>query len=363
VGDYSRYEGTEESTYLHLSFKPRKIRATEDPKNIPIRANRSVQVYFSTLKKSNGEPSKKTYYALMTAARRFLEFHRIKATDHALDDLIDAKVRNPNDPTAEQMISLFRAKFGDQATCPILGLYHRNFADVKIHISIKSGKKTIPLTEPQLLSIYNDSALSEEHRLLIDSMAYSGERIAAIGLTTPKEIHFIEGTNSALIEIEACLNKTDISHPSIVPRDLAERILENVQVRGYSNLFPNHKSLFQHITWVARERHSVRFTSHYLRKRFQTIGETTSADDMSPNEWTILMGDKPKFGHIPDIYSLIEQHKIVDDYEQFLAPRLKLGERFTKPESTNQKLERENIELRERLDRLLSIIEGKLKVV
>ncbi len=79
-------------------------------------------------------------------------FSRNQATDHALDDLTDAKVRDPNDPTAERMVSLFRLRYGDQVTCPILGLYHRNFADARIHISIKSGKRTIPLSEPQLLA-------------------------------------------------------------------------------------------------------------------------------------------------------------------------------------------------------------------
>lgn len=80
---------------------------------------------------------------------------------------------------------------------------------------------------------------------------------------------------------------------------------------------------------------------------------------MSPNEWTILMGDKPKFGHIPDIYSLMGQQKIIEDYEQFLAPRLKLGRRQVKSESTAQRLERENLELRTRLDKLLSLLEAR----
>lgn len=360
MGDYSGYGRADDSTYLHLSFKPRRKRTTEDPRNIPIRANRCVQVYFSTLKKSNGEPSKKTYYALMTAVRRFLEFHGVRVTDHALDNLIDAKVQNPNDPTAERMISLFRARYGDQAACPILGLYHRNFADVKMHISIKSARKTIPISEPQLIAIYNDPALSEEHRLLIDTMAYSGERIGAIGLSRLQNVHFVEGTNSAAIEIEGWLNKTDTNHPTLITKELAERVLENARVRGYNTLFPNYTSLFQHITKVARESHTVRFTSHYLRKRFQTVGETTSADDMSPNEWTMLMGDRQKFGHIPDIYSLIEQRKVVDDYEQFLEPRLKLGKKHTRTESWNQKLERDNAELKARLDRLLRLLESSL---
>jgi len=104
----------------------------------------------------------------------------------------------------------------------------------------------------------------------------------------------------------------------------------------------------------------VRFTSHYLRKRFQTIGETTSADDMSPNEWTILMGDRPRFGHIPDVYSLIEQKTIIEDYERYLAPRLKLGESQSRIESRAIQLGRENEELKERLERLISLLEGKM---
>ncbi|HUI24242.1 MAG TPA: hypothetical protein VLY82_07635, partial [Nitrososphaerales archaeon] len=184
----TQHRGIEETSYRHIFFRPRKKRTHENPRNIAIRSNRCVQIYFSTLRKSNGEPSRKTYYALMTAVRRFLDFHGIEATDHALDDLIEAKVRNPFDMIAERMISLFRAKYGDQATCPLLGLYHRNFAEVRIHISIKSSGKTIPLSEPQLLAIYNDPRLSKEHRLLIDLMAYSGERIAALGMTPLRNV-------------------------------------------------------------------------------------------------------------------------------------------------------------------------------
>jgi hypothetical protein len=360
VSKITKHRSTEDSSYLHLYFKPRKIRAVEDPRNRPIRENKCVQVYFSTLKKSNGEPSKKTYYAFMTAARRFLEFHEIEATDHALDDLIEAKVNNPNDPTAERMVSLFRAKYGDQATCPILGLYHRNFADVKMHISIKSGGKTIPISEPQVLAIYNDPRLSEEHRLLIDLVAYSGERITAVGMTETKNVHLVEGTGSTLLDVEGWLNKTDTNHPSIVPKELAERILENAQSHGYKTLFPNFRSLFQHITKVARENHSVRFTSHYLRKRFQTIGETTNADDMSPNKWTMLMGDRPQVGHIPSIYSLMEDHETIKEYEEYLAPRLKLGERKTRTESKEARLERKIEELMEQNARLLDLLSKKL---
>jgi hypothetical protein len=361
VSHRTQYEGTQDSTYTHLYFKPRRIRAHEDPRNAPIRANRCVQVYFSTLRKSNGEPSKKTYYGFMTAARQFLEFHRLEATDHVLDDLIEAKVRNPNDTTAERMVSLFRAKCGDQVACAILGLYHRNFADVKMHISIKSNGKTVPLSEPQLLAIYSDSKLSEEHRLIIDLMAFAGERISALSMTEPKNVYLVEGTQSALLDIEAHLNKMDTGHPCIIPKELAERILENIQTHQYQTLFPNYRSLFQHITRVAKESHSVRFTSHYLRKRFQTIGSSTNANDMSPNKWASLMGDAPSVGHLPTIYELIDNKETIEQYEEFLEPRLKLGERQNKTESKDLKLQRRIDELIEQNSKLVDLISKTLK--
>src|SRR5208283_3363343 len=103
----------------------------------------------------------------------------------------------------------------------------------KVHVRITSNHRTIPLTEPQLLAIYNDPRLSDEHRLIIDLMAFAGERINALSMTEPKNIHLVEGTDSALIDIEAHLNKTDTGHPCIVPKELAERVMENGKAHGY----------------------------------------------------------------------------------------------------------------------------------
>ncbi|MGD0477756.1 MAG: hypothetical protein ABSB29_06295 [Nitrososphaerales archaeon] len=171
---------TEDSAYLHLHFKPRQIRHVyEDPRNDAIRANQCVQVYLSSLRKSNGQPSRNTYSQLLSATRRYLEFHGIEATNHALDDLISGKVNSPTDMNSERMVRLFQARWGDHMTSLIVGLYHRNFADLRIHVRVTSNHQTIPISEPILLAIYNDEELAEEHRLIIDLMAFAGERINA----------------------------------------------------------------------------------------------------------------------------------------------------------------------------------------
>ncbi len=352
---------TEDPAYLHLHFKPRQIRhVCEDPRNDAIRANQCVQIYLSSLRKSNGEPSRNTYRQLLSAARRYLEFNRTEATDHALDDLIAAKVNNPSDMNPERMVRLFQASWGNHMASLIVGLYHRNFADLKIHVRVTSNHQTIPISEPILLAIYNDEELAEEHRLIIDLMAYAGERINALAYTEPRNVHLVEGTRSALVEILAFRNKMDRGHVCIIPKELAERVLENAQRNGYSVLFPNYRSLFQTITELAKRKYSVRLTSHYLRKRFQTIGSSTNANDMSPNKWASLMGDAPSVGHLPSIYELMENKETTEQYEEFLAPRLKLGERMTRTTSRLTKLEQENAELKSRLDRLLSLVEDRL---
>lgn len=351
---------TEDNAYLHLHSRPRQIRHVyEDPRNDAIRANQCVQIYLLSLRKSNGEPSKNTYSQLLSAARRYLEFQRIEVTNHALDDLIAAKVNNPADMNPERIVRLFQARWGNHMASLIVGLYHRNFADLKIHVRVTSNHQTIPISEPVLLAIYNDEELAEEHRLIIDLMAYAGERINALAYTEPRNVHLIEGTNSALIEIPAFRNKMDRGHVSIIPKELAERILENAQRNRYTVIFPNYRSLFQTITRLAKRKY-VCLTSHYLRKRFQTVGSSTNANDMSPNKWASLMGDAPSVGHLPTIYELMENKETIEQYEEFLAPRLKLGERMARVASKLAELKQENAELKSRLDRLLKLIEEKL---
>ena len=61
------------------------------------------------------------------------------------------------------------------------------------------------------------------------------------------------------------------------------------------------------------------------------------------------MREKPKVGHMPDIYSLTVSTQIIEEYETYLTPRLALG--TTIPPQTNQleELRRENAELKAQL--------------
>lgn len=269
-------------------------------------------------------------------------------------------MNNPTDMNPERMVRLFQAKWGNHNASLIVGLYHRNFADLKMHVRVTSNHQTIPISEPILLAIYNDEELAEEHRLIMDLMAHAGERINALAYTEPRNVHLVGGTNSALIEIPAFRNKMDRGHVSIIPKELAERILENAQRNGYTVLFPNYRSLFQTITRLAKRKYSVRLTSHYLRKRFQTIGSSTNANDMSPNKWASLMGDAPSVGHLPRVYELMENKETIEQFEEFLAPRLKLGERNSRTRPKETELEKRIEELMEQNARLLDLLNSRL---
>jgi hypothetical protein len=55
---------------------------------------------------------------------------------------------------------------------------------------------------------------------------------------------------------------------------------------------------------------------------------------------------------------MIEQQKMVEEYERLLAPRLKLGEKHSRIEFGPLRIERMNIELKTRLKRLLSLLKA-----
>jgi len=57
----------------------------------------------------------------------------------------------------------------------------------------------------------------------------------------------------------------------------------------------------------------------------------------------------------------MENKESIEQYEEFLAPRLALGQRQARTESKTRRLVQENIELKSRLDKLLRLIEAKLE--
>jgi hypothetical protein len=72
------------------------------------------------------------------------------------------------------------------------------------------------------------------------------------------------------------------------------------------------------------------------------------------------MGSTPTFGHIPTIYSLLDDREFIKEYEEHILPRLTLGETRTTPSET-EKLQRENQELKEQLLKLTKLLTEKIQ--
>lgn len=364
------------SAQRHLPWTARPHARQRQTKNAKAEAilaqDLAIQSYIADLTTESKPLSADNQRKIYASCYHFLEFIGAKVTTHAIYDMVQRKEANPNDTTVEKYLRIFKMQPNTHThsiyTATVLGIFRRNFAPLKMHIHVQSNRKTLPISEPILLAIRNDPELSEEHRFAIDLMAYAGERLTALNKTPLAEIHLVENTKSALIDIPAALSKTGNNHPSVIPKQLAEAMIQNAQQYGYDCLLPNAKSIWARITQLAKTKHNVRLTSKYFRHRFQTVGSHTNANDMSPNEWTVLMGDRPKVGHLPDIYELMADTSLIHRYEQFLAPRLALSSdpintTNSRQESEIELLKEQIAELTEQnrnLTRLLSRIAQKI---
>ena len=90
-------------------------------------------------------------------------------------------------------------------------------------------------------------------------------------MTPPQDMSLIEGTRTAIIGVSSERNKTATEHPTAITRELAERLLQRAQEYEYPVILPNYDSLFLSITILSERKYGIRLTSHYLRKRFETI--------------------------------------------------------------------------------------------
>ena len=239
----------------------------------------------------------------------------------------------------------------------VCGIFRRNFVPLNIHVHVASDHQTTPIGEPTLLSIYHDCEQREKDA--IDLMAFGAERVKALGMLPLTGVRLIENSKVAILDIPAHLAKTGNRHPSIIPRELAERLLQNAQTNGYDTLLPNHHSVWRRITELAESTYHVRLTSHYFRKRFETRCEKISSNQVNPNHWVILMGSTPTVGHIPTIYSLLDDREFIEEYEKHILPRLTLGEAAITVSETEQ-LRKENSELKEQLFKLSKLLTEKL---
>lgn len=296
----------------------------------------------------------------LTAVRRFLVRLGKPTSTTAAQELIDFKRNNPRDTSFERQLKLWKAESNNSATdndiSHILGIFRRNFAPLEIHIHVSTNAKTIPISEPTLRAIRLDNDLTPDERDAIDLMAYGAERRRALNMLPLTNVHLVENSNVALLDIPAQLAKNGLNHPSIIPKELAERLLDKATKLGYDCLVPNYDTIWERITKLAASKYIVRLTSHYFRKRFETTAERIPANEMNPNHWVILMGSKPTLGHMPDIYSLMSNPELIQEYETYLMPRLALsGETFKpQPNLSQQTLLQTIAKLNETIDELRS---------
>lgn len=78
---------------------------------------------------------------------------------------------------------------------------------------------------------------------------------------------------------------------------------------------------------------------------------------MNPNHWIVLMGSKPTLRHMPETYSLMSDHELINEYETHLMPRLALSGETVKPQLNQlEQLRRQNTELTEQILRLTKLL-------
>ena len=325
----------------------------------------AIRTYWADLTKPNKPVSNDNKCGTLIAVRKLLATLGKPISTTAMQELVDFKRNNPKDTSLEQQLKLWKAESTTVTTlnyiARILGIFRRNFAPLEMHIHVSSDAKTIPVSESILRAIRLDNELTAEEHDAIDLMAYGAERVNALNKLPLENVHLIEDSTVALLDIPASLSKTGLNHASIIPKELAERLLDKAARLGYKCLTPNSKTIWRRITKLAASKYKVRLTSHYFRKRFETIAERIPANEMNPNHWMTLMGSKPTLGHMPSVYSLIQDTELIAEYETQLMPRLALtGETKAQPNQLAQ-LRQENAELKEQLLRLTKLLTEKLE--
>ena len=318
-----------------------------------------MRLYWANLTKPNKPVPEHQKKLHLLAALRFLRRLNKPITTTAISELIAFKKANPSDTTLEQELTLWKAEATSSTVlnnvARVCGIFRKNFTPLDIHVHVSSDHQTIPIAEPTLLAIYNDS--QQRERDAIELMAFGAERVAALGRLPLENVRLVENSTVAILDIPAHLAKTGHRHPSIIPKSLAERLLENAQRLGYKTLLPNYHSVWERISEFAKTAYRVELTSHYFRKRFETRCEKIPANLVNPNHWVILMGSTPTVGHIPTIYSLLSDKELIREYEEQIMPRLLLdgNELKTAPSETDQ-LRKENAELKEQLLKLTKLM-------
>jgi integrase len=309
-----------------------------------------------------------------SSTRQFLQFLGRPITPTAASELIAVtKAQHNNDDfTTDDSLQRFAALkpvvTHFTRACFVKGVFRANHCPLYATFDTHFSRPTKKIGSEVLKAIYD--SLDDEHRALMDYQAYAGERVGCISRKVTLQDFEDFDDRYTLIRIKASITKARNNHICIIPKQLADWIREYSKSRakaGFPNSsapFPNYETLWRDITKLAFEKHAIRLTSHYLRKRFHTIAGKTP---MPVNSWDYLMGDKQSWGHEAGSYTLEDFNDLVSEYGKYLAPYLSIREprepEDPRESSNNLQLERilkENRELKDQLIRLTELLAERL---
>ncbi len=333
-----------------------------------------MQLYLTSLgqrRRNNGRIAPKSLQCALSSTRKFLAFLNRPVTSTTLSELIaqTRKQHRQDDFSTDDALLRFASlnPIIMQATRAtfIKGIFRVNRCPLQATFNTHFSRPTKKISAGILKAIYESQ--SEEKQKLMDYQAYAGERIACLcrRVTTNQFEDFDD--KYTLVRVEEKQTKARYWHICIVPRNLADWIRGYARQRRFCQTTPfiNYETLWREITKFAYAEFGVRFTSHYLRKRFHTIAGKTR---MPVNSWDYLMGDKQSWGHEAGTYTLEDFTELVQEYDRFLAPYLSI-ENPTEPDDPKEpfaesalfeNLHRENQELKEQIIRLTRLLTEKL---
>ena len=260
----------------------------------------AVSKYFGiiqSLPKNDGILPRRNHDSTCAALREFLLFLGKPITNHAVTELIDEvkKAHNSDNFMTENKLETFSNTQNilvhrNQAT-RVKAVFKANKVPLVLSINTHSEGELIEIDEGALRRLFAD--LGDEEQTMMEFQAYSGETVGCIcSRVTTQQIELIDD-DYAVIHVEKLQTRVRYSHPSIVPRRVAEKVIEIAKVTHRDNPFPNHETIWKNITQTASRDYAMTLRSYHLRRRFAAIARKT---DMEEEDWRVLMGagSKPK---------------------------------------------------------------------
>lgn len=300
--------------------------------------NKSIQKYFTHIKsrtRNKGYISKNTVSITILSTIKFLNYINIPITKNVIDKLIQQKIDNPKNYFIDDKLEEFSNEnpliiHRCYATY-IKGIFKANRTTLYTYIDNHFQSETQIISEGILIQIISE--LDEQKQLMIYLQAFSGQRINCLSTVSFDQYEKINNQYTT-IKIYWHQNKSRLTHYTIIPTYLAEKIIKYASKNKRNTPFPTYISQWQEITKYAKRKHNVRLTSHYLRKRFFSIAENTP---MPVNHWDYLMGSKKREGHCAENYSLNDTTKLIQEYDTYLMKPLSLDKNHQDISSTSIK--------------------------